>query len=468
MHLDTNFLKRVLPEVEVLQGRLPQDITFSIDSRSITETQLFFALSGATVDGHTYVKQALTKGAGVVIAHSKKNILDSFLSEVSKEKLILLVADPLQAFISLAAAWRSEFSYPVAAVTGSVGKTSTKELTAHMLKLAGKKYLISQGNLNTIYGVPLMISCMSHEHEGALFEIGISKQGEMEEIVKMLRPTVALITCVAHSHMAGLGTVASIAHEKRMIFKYFLSDSIGIVNGDQPFLSAVSYAHPLVRFGLKTANQVQARKLKENVDGTLSFILKLYDHKYPITLTENHKGIIMNVLASVTLAHQLGVKDELIVESLKKLPIRKQRFQLCSLKGMRGTLIDDCYNASPESVKAALLALESMKTKGKKIAVLADMLELGHLSSFWHRQIGRFLRKVPSLDHLILVGQEVAWIEKTAPHFITIERVPSWQDAILYLSAKLDTDALVLVKGSRGMQLHHVVDEFVDKKTTSI
>lgn len=460
MRLDASFLKTVVPSACVIQGNCAQDLTYAVDTRSLKMGQLFFALQGARVDGHVFLKDALEKSSGVVIAAHKKHLLPSV---IPSEKLIIVVEDPLQALVALATAWRARFSYPVAAVTGSIGKTSTKEISAHFLACAGKKYLVSRGNLNTVLGVAMTISHMDDSYEGALFEVGINAKGEMDTIIQMLNPTTGVITCIAHSHLEGLGSLVEIAVEKRALFKKFTSANIGIIAGDFPLLSTVSYCHPVIRFGFKTINQVQARKVVEK-DGALSFVLKLYDQKYSIVLTKTHRGFVNNILAAATLAHHLGVSDEAIVEGIKTLPACAQRYEVCRLKDFKGILIDDCYNASPESMKAALLAFESEKGTGKKIAVLGDMLELGQNSSFWHRQIGRFLRRVPTLQHLILVGEQVKWIEKTAPHGITIEKVPSWQDAVSKLSATLEDHAVVLVKGSRGMQLQNVVAKFVDKQ----
>ena len=464
MRLDADFLKKVLPEAEVLQGTLPlEQVTFAVDTRLLRTDSLFFALSGNKVDGHEFLSEALQKAAGVVVAAGKKDMVTKALSALTASKLVIVVPDTLEALVALATAWRLTFNFPVAAITGSVGKTTTKEITAHMLACAGKKYLVSEGNQNTLLGVAMTISKMDDTYEGALFEVGINKQGEMARIVQMLQPTTGVITCVAHSHIEGLGSVAGVATEKRMLFKYFGPESIGIIQGDQPLLSAVSYPHPVIRFGLKTTNQVQARKVKQQ-DGCLSFVLKLYHIKFPIVLTKSHTGLLNNILASAALAHHLGVSDTVMMQAIQTLPVCSQRFEFCPLKTYKGTLIDDCYNASPESVKAALLALESVRTKGKKIAVLGDMLELGQNSSFWHRQIGRFLRKVPTLSHLILVGNEVKWVEKTAPVGIKVEKVTCWKDAVSKLSATLEDNAVVLVKGSRGIELHNVVAQFVDKQ----
>ena len=460
MRLDELFLKTVVPSACVLQGSCAQEVTFAVDTRSLKSEHLFFALQGARVDGHMFLAEALEKASGVVIAADKKHLLPA---TIAKDKIVIIVSDPLESLIALATAWRTRFSYPVAAITGSMGKTTTKEVTAHMLACAGKKYVVSRGNLNTVLGVAMTISQMNDSYEGAVFEVGVQMKGEMDRIIQMLNPTIGVITCLAHSHMEWLGSMADVAAEKRGIFKKFSSQNIGIISGDFPLLSGVSYSHPVIKFGFKTTNQIQARKIKEEA-GALSFVLKLYDKKYQIALTQNHRGLVNNVLAATTLAHHLGVSDQALLEGIKTLPARAQRYEVCRLKDFKGILIDDCYNASPESMKAALLAFESEKSFGKKIAVLGDMLELGENSSFWHRQIGRFLRRVPTVKHFILVGDQVKWIEKTAPHGITIEKVASWEDAVSKLSATLEDHAVVLVKGSRGMQLQNVVAKFVDKQ----
>lgn len=462
MRLDKEFLTRVLPEAVILQGSLEGDFTFSVDSRSIESGQLFVPLQGSRADGYSFLEKALAIGAGALIGKDKKFLLDQFNSDVLRNKILILVDNPLQALLALAHAWRALFSYPVIGITGSVGKTSTKDFATFLLTKANKRVLSSKGNQNTLVGVALNIVRMNEHYDIAIFEMGISKRGEMAHIAQLLQPTNAVITCIGHSHMEGLGSLATIAIEKRDIFKYFNESSIGIINGDQAVLSNVGYVHPIIRFGTKTTNQIQARKIKSNGE-KISFVLKLYQEKYQIELSQNHQGVINNALAAASVAHLLGVSGAIIAQGLQELPLRPQRFESCSLKGYRGTLIDDCYNASPESMKAALLALENLKVAGKKIAVLGDMLELGKTSSFWHRQMGRFLRRVPSLQHIILVGKEVAFMEKTVPVGVKVERVAGWQDAIERLKCSLEDDATVLVKGSRGIQLQHVVAAFADK-----
>lgn len=462
MRLNEVFLKKVIPQSEVFSGTLTDDITFSLDSRTIQKDELFIPIKGDRVDGHNFLEEVLKKAKGSFVAFSKKELLETFKNSLDKNKIIILVENPAQAFIELATAWRAQFSYPIVAITGSIGKTSTKSLLTRIVQEGDINVFSAHGNQNTLLGIALNMAHLTDDHEMGIFEVGINKRGEMEEIVAHLQPTTALITCIAHCHMEGLGTFNDIAAEKRKIFSCFTETSIGIINGDQQLLSGVAYAHPVIKFGLKTTNQIQARKIKQ-VQTHVECILKIYGKKYEVTIPGNHQGVMTNILASVAMAYHLGVSAETIVQAVQVPILPARRYESCILKPeYKGYMIDDAYNASPESVKAALLALQSLKTKSKKIVVLGDMLELGQSSSFWHRQIGRFLRKTPSVEKLILVGKEVKWTHKTAPVGIEVTRVDSWEDASIQLKGALKDESVILVKGSLGMNLSKLVQEFTE------
>lgn len=469
MPLDTHFIQNTIAGVSILSGTCPMKPTFSVDSRTVKPGDIFVALPGEKVNGHSFVVQALQKGAtGIFIAHDWGHVLASCDKELLKNKFIVSMPDPREALLALASAWRDQFDYPVLAITGSVGKTSTKELVAHIVGIGGKKYMVSHGNQNTMIGVALNMLRMHEEHEVAIFEVGINQRGEMEKIARMLRPTYALITNIGHSHMEGLGSLADIALEKRALFSYFSEKSIGIINGDQPVLASVAYRHPVLKFGAKTTNQIQARKIV--VSGShISFILKMYQQKYPIQINGSHTGIVFNALAAACAAHLLGVSADHIVEGIRNPVVVARRFQQCEIKGSKSVLIDDCYNANPESMKAALLAFQEIKTKAPKVAVLGDMLELGMESPFWHRQLGRFLRKISSLERVILVGSMVQWTKKTAPLGLPVELVPDWKHAVQALEQAIkDREVAVLVKGSNGMGLGNLVNQFVQKREQAL
>lgn len=458
IRFDERFVQTAVPDVSIVSNSFPEQVRFSIDTRTLQEGDIFIAISGAKVDGHDYIEQAFKKGAaGIIIAAHKKDLLSSLDTKKISNKLVLIVHDTVQALIQSAILWRAQFDIPVIAITGSVGKTSTKEMLSNILALNGNKFLASQGNQNTRIGVSLNILRMKPEHQMAIFELGINKRGEMAELSRILRPTTSLITSIGHCHMEGLGSLGDIALEKRDVFKFFTEKNIGIVNGDQPILAAVSYAHPVLKFGTKTTNQIQARKIRLS-STNVTFVMKIYKQKYQVTLSKPHAGAVFNALASTAIAQLLGVGQETIVKGIQIPLTISGRFEPRPLKSHKGTIINDSYNANPESMKAALLAFQNIQTDAQKIAVLGDMLELGISAPFWHRQLGRFLRKVPSLRHVILVGDMVKWTKKTAPVNLTIEVVPSWNAAIDSLKNKLSEESVVLVKGSHGVGLSNIVE----------
>lgn len=459
MRLTTKFIVSVLRDAQSDHEADLSNATFSIDSRTLQKGEVFVALSGTQTDGHNFVEQAIKKGAtALFLEHGKKDCLSGCDSKLLAKLPIMWVPNTLKALLELASAWRDNFTCPVIGITGSIGKTSTKEILATMLRRAGKKCLVSRGNQNTAIGIALNVLRMRTDYEYALFEVGINKRGQMEQLAAMLKPTMGIITTVGHSHMEGLGSLADIAAEKRNLFSAFKEDSIGIISGDQPFLAQVSYSHPVVKFGLKTTNQVQARKVVTH-DRDSEFVLKLYGTKHQLRLPFNHVGMINNCLAAVSAAYLLEIPTAVILESLQAIEPVSGRFEIKKTKSGNVTLINDAYNASPESMKAALLAFDKMQTKGKKIAILGDMLELGLNSPFWHRQLGRFLRKVPSISEVVLVGKEVEWTKKTVPLGLAVKHVATWTDAQKVLEQDLENDGCVLVKGSNSMGLSHLVDE---------
>jgi UDP-N-acetylmuramoyl-tripeptide--D-alanyl-D-alanine ligase len=458
MRFDLHFLKGALPEASIISNVFPDAINFTVDSRTIVPGDIFIALEGANHDGHDFVVDALNKGAGgAIIAHAKKDILNKIDAKIIQKKLIVTVPNPLQALIKMGCAWRSQFNFPVVAVTGSVGKTTTKEILSNILTLNKTPHIKSSGNQNTRIGLALNMLRMRSEHQAAILELGISKRGEMAELAKMAAPTMGIITIIGHSHMEGLGSITDIAQEKRDLFKYFTESNIGIINGDQSVLASVGYPHPVVRFGAKTTNQIQARKIQVG-DSQINYVLKVYKEKFNITLNNAHQGHVFNGLAAIAAAYLLKVPTATIVQGLQLPTVVQGRFERKKLNNNKGMLIDDCYNASPESMKAALLAFQKIDTKAQKVAVLGEMAELGINTAFWHRQLGRFLRKVPSLQHLILVGDQVKWIKKTAPVNLTIEMVPSWKEAIPKLQEQIKQESVVLVKGKRLTELNNLVD----------
>ena len=467
MTLDKNFFQKIIPHALWLGNASPSFNQVVIDSRSAKKDSVFFAFQGEKADAHDFLLDAYQNGARTFVLEKKREEkIKIFTHAMLQDSSIVLVDNVLHTLINLAAAWRAEFNIPIVGITGSVGKTSTKEMLVEVLKAAGKNVLATEGTRNTLMSVAAHLLSLNQKHDCAVFEMGVNKRGEMNVLANMVRPTMGIITTIAHSHMEGLGSLQDISAEKRDIFKYFKAGDIGIINGDQPILAAISYPHPVVKFGLKTTNQVQARKIQMG-NGTTSCSLKLYGKKYQLTLPTIHAGRLFNALSCAAAAHLLGIDHQIILKGIENAPIVPGRFELKKLSGQRGILVHDCYNANPESMKEALLAFERMETRGKKIAVLGDMLELGVNAPFWHRQLGRLLRKTPSLAHVVFVGNHIKAAEKTIPVGIPFSAVAHWQEAIIeikrYLEqAGLENNLAILVKASNGVGLKNLVESIVE------
>jgi len=457
MNLTAALIQSVIPEAHCFGASRPFH-GISIDSRSVSEEGTFVALTGQTHDGHDFVADAIKRGArSLIIRQDRQDCLEAVDARVKDDIAVAVVPDTYTALYQLAATWRQQFHIPIIGVTGSVGKTSTKEMLANVLRTAGYSCFASYGNQNTQLGTALNILRLGEHHDIAVFEVAARRRGDIAQRVDMLRPTTGIITSVAHSHLAGIGSIYDIAAEKRQLFTYFQSDNIGIINGDISILSSISYAHPVIRFGCKTTNQVQARKLQ--MSGHQSrFVLKLYGRRHQVAMPTGHTGHVMNALACAATACFLGVSDADIIRGIQEPVYIPGRYRPQYIGKSYGTLVDDCYNANPASMKEALLAFDRLDVQGQKIAVIGDMEQLGVNTSFWHRQIGRVLRKTPSIQHVVLVGRYVHWIEETLPEHVTAHHVSDWQQAHAYVEQQQLQDGALLVKGSRSIGLENLVN----------
>lgn len=467
MHIDTNFVSKVTP-TSTIKGLFPVDANFSVDTRILQKGDVFVALGGAKVDGHDFIDEALKKGAAGFILYAKKQ--EELVKKYQKQfadKAVMFVDDTLQTLLDLAYAWRTQFSYPVVAITGTVGKTTTKEMVRNILKQTSLKFIASTGNQNTLIGVSMNILKMRPDHDVAVFELGISDCGSMRKLVELLRPTLAVVTHVGHGHMQGLGDVAMVAREKREIFSMFAESNIGIINGDQPELAKISYIHPVIRFGKKTTNQIQARKIlcQQN---SIAFVLKLYKKKYKVVLPTCNESRVMNALAAISVGQALGIADELLIQGIEQPVVVTGRFQeLFHSSG--SVLINDAYNCNPDSAKAALLAFDQYQTTLKKVVVLGDMKELGSQSAFWHRQLGRMVRNVSNITQVVLIGQDVASTKKTLPIGVPCLQFLNIDEAFESLrSMLLQKDKVFLCKASNSMRFLELIQRLQEVKSTDL
>lgn len=461
MKLDGLFFKTVVPEAECIGNTELSLGKFVLDSRKVQPGDTFVALKGAVSDGHDFIADAVSRGAtSLLVQEDKRTCLNVLSSKVREQLSIIIVPSTEAALIKGAAAWREQFSVPVVGITGSIGKTTTKMMLASIVQLSGKSCVVSEGNYNTLLGIAVTLLSLRPEHACAIVEMGISRRGEMARLAQLARPTIGIITTIAHQHMDGLGSLQDIAAEKRDIFKFFKPENIGIINGDQAILASVAYQNPMVRFGFKTTNQIQARRVAVNGMRTTA-VLKVYQERFSIALPTSHRGRLINALASAAAAYFLNVPTACIVEGVQASEAVPGRFEAVPLMKGRGIIINDCYNANPESMKEALVAFDRFETHGKKIAVLGDMLGLGVNSSFWHRQLGRSLRKTPSIERVIFVGEHIKTAQTTLPRGVQYTLASNWEEAAAALEGYMNEEVAILVKASNGVGLQKLVDSLV-------
>ncbi|HEX2944614.1 MAG TPA: UDP-N-acetylmuramoyl-tripeptide--D-alanyl-D-alanine ligase [Clostridia bacterium] len=426
----------------------------STDSRKIEAGDLFIPLIGENFDGHDYIAGAFEKGATVAL--SQKPILDF------PGKVVVTVDNTLKALQDLAALYRSRFSIPFTGITGSVGKTSTKEMVACAL---GTRYnvLKNEGNLNNEIGVPLTVFRLDESHEAAVVEMGMSGFGEINALTAIVRPKVGIITNIGISHIEKLGSRQNILKAKLEILEGLQPDGLLILNGDDPLLSGVKGLLKVrtVSYGMNEGVDYQAVNVCSRGINGIDFDIRIRTGEYKVHVPAPGVHNVYNALAAIAAGLELSVPMEDIIGGIAQFKAGKMRMDIICGNGL--TVINDAYNASPQSVKAALEVLGEMDST-RRIAVLGDMLELGEWSEQAHTQTGADAAAI-RLDYLVTVGKNAAHIAEgaTAAGFPADHTVSfsSNSDALEFLSGMLKPGDTVLVKGSRGMKMEEIVQELV-------
>ncbi len=426
-----------------------------VDSRLVQKDYCFFALPGEHHDGHSFIQEVIDRGAcGIVISH--KVFYDELPENYRSKVWCILVENTAQALIDTAHAWRSLFNIPVIGITGTVGKTTTKEYIGSLLSEVGINALITKGSMNGLIGLPLTLLRLRKHHEVAVCEVGISETGEMEVLSKLLRPTIGVITAIGKGHLQGLTSVKNVAIEKQKLFSHLQPNGIRIINGDQKLLSREKNTFALVSYGKKKTNDIQARGVKY-FDDSLSCILKIDNKKYPFVLKTVHEGLLYTIMAVIAIAKKLNLQNEEILQALQKIPKTPGRFELLTCKDKKTFIINDSYNANPESMKAGIKAFDRMHCNKQKMLVIGDMLELGKESKSLHRTIGKIIGKTDTLSNVICIGSHMNFIKDVIPSRIKTTYVVSSDDAIPYVEKALSDGYAIMLKGSRGMLLDRII-----------
>ncbi|MDR2876370.1 MAG: UDP-N-acetylmuramoyl-tripeptide--D-alanyl-D-alanine ligase [Methylobacillus sp.] len=422
------------------------------DSRAIAPGDLFVALKGENFDGHDFVADCLQRKAAAALVNADWS--------AGNAAPLLQVADTKRALGALAAYWRGKFRIPVAAVTGSNGKTTVKEMLAAILRQAAGNddaVLATQGNLNNDIGMPLTLLKLRDTHRCAVIEMGMNHAGEIDTLTRIAHPDVALINNASGAHLEGLGSVEAVAQAKGEIFAGLRDDGIAVFNADDKYAAlwgALAKPHRVVDFGIAhEKSAVNARWQAADYGSQLAVNTPAGTFSARLNVPGEHN--VRNALAATAAAVALEIPLTKIVAGLESFDGVKGRLQ--RKPGKRGAvIIDDTYNANPASMRAAIDVLAACG--GKRILVLGDMGELGADAERFHAEIGAYA-KAAGLETLLALGdlgrETAAGFGSGATHFDTPENL------VAALEKHLSADTTVLVKGSRFMKMERVVNALV-------
>ncbi|MBQ1470184.1 MAG: UDP-N-acetylmuramoyl-tripeptide--D-alanyl-D-alanine ligase [Schwartzia sp.] len=425
------------------------------DTRKITKGALFVALRGERFNGEDFAAEAAKKGAaGVVVSNAcKKEIIDSVPAAV------FCVPDTLEAYQKLACAWRMRFDIPVVAITGSNGKTTTKDLTASVIG-AAFPVLKTAANFNNEIGLPMTLLNLTEKHRAAVVEIGMRGLGQIAAMAPLAAPTIGVVVNVGETHMELLGSMENIAKAKGEMVEAIKPGGTVVLNADNPYTAAMSGKAAkgvrVITFGIEKDADVRAVDIK--TDGLSQSFTAVFEGKKTasIKLPMAGRHNVLNALAALSVGYALNIAPEKMADGLAKPDMTKQRFE-CEKRG-EYTVINDAYNASPASMEAAFATLTEV-APGRKIAVLGDMLELGDIAVEAHRKVGRLAAEA-GICALVTrgdMGEEIAaGAEGTGLE--DVYRCGTHEEAAAVLKKILKPGDTILFKGSHGMHMDEIID----------
>lgn len=417
----------------------------SIDSRHINEKDMYVALRGERVDGHDFISGAIKNGATTIL-------IEKEVEEISKNANLnfIRVEDTYRALMDLAEFYIGKFNIPVVGVTGSVGKTSTKDMVYYALS-KGLNTHRTIGNFNNHVGLPLTVFKTREDTKIAVLEMGMDDLGQIHDLSKISRPQVGVITNIGLSHIERLGSQENILKAKLEILDYMKKDGLLLVNGDDAFLKDIEIPNEfrMIKFGFDSGNDLKIVGYEATKDG-ISVKIELDNKVEEFVVPALGRHNAYNVLAAVGVAREFGIELDTIREGFKLYEATPMRLEVKNISDM--VIINDAYNASVDSMKAALDVLSDFK--GRKIAILGDMLEMGEFRESAHREVGIYAKE--KADIIFTIGNDSRYINdeckkvKEAYHFE--EKI----DMIDTLKSILKKDDVILLKGSRGMRLEEV------------
>ena len=439
---------------ELLNGSLDAQVQRACtDSRQVQPGDLFFALRGERFDGHDYTEQVAAKGVAAVVVQR------GHFEHKSLGCAIVAVDDPRKALGQVAARYRGLFELPIVAVGGSNGKTTTKELIAAVLKQE-RQTLWSEASFNNDIGVPMTLLRMDKAHQAAVLEVGTNHPGELAPLVQMIRPNHGVITSVGREHLEFFEDIEGVAREEGWLAELIPSGGKLFVNGDDQWTSRlVDRARAqVVRVGLEGQNDWRALGVRVDTQGVRFRVAAPapdFSGDYRIHLLGRHQ--VVNALFAIAVGRELGLSREAVARGLEECRPAKMRLELQQVGGFR--VLDDAYNANADSMVAALRTLRDLPCRGRRVAVLGDMAELGAHAESAHEEVGRQAAEL-GVGQLFAVGQMAPVIARAA-RSAGLNRVLEFADVIAAAAAVksfVKAGDLVLVKASRAMRLERVVE----------
>jgi UDP-N-acetylmuramoyl-tripeptide--D-alanyl-D-alanine ligase len=428
---------------EVAQG-------YSIDSRSVGPGQLFFAVKGERLDGHNFVEQALEKGAaGAVVGKDQ-------LGRYSKKTRLLTVADTLVALQTLATAVRKVWGKPLIAVTGSAGKTTTKEAIAHVLSTR-LRVLKSEGNFNNHFGLPLMLLKLEPEYDVAVIEMGMSHAGEIRALAKIAQPEIGVVTNVAPVHLEFFDSLAGIARAKYELIESLPASAAAVLNADDDYVSQFGrdFKGKVVMYGTRATADVRAEKIQSKGREGVEFDVVIGGIREHATLPLVGEHNVLNAVAAVAVGLERGLKPSEAVGALATLAAADKRGQVLQVGNI--TVINDCYNSNPKALEAMVDALATMAAK-RRIVVAGEMLELGPAGEEMHRRAGQYIAG-KKIDVLLGVrGLAEAMVGAAKQARMRAEFVAGSEQAGEWLAREARDGDVVLLKASRGVKLEKAME----------
>jgi UDP-N-acetylmuramoyl-tripeptide--D-alanyl-D-alanine ligase len=433
----------------------------STDTRTLREGNLFIALMGDHFDGHDYLAAATAKGAaGLLIRTDRLGKREAG----SKGLPVIGVPDTLSALGDIASLWRRRFSLPLIAITGSSGKTTTKEMLA-AIAVRSRKILVTEGNLNNLIGLPQTLLRIREEHELAVVEMGTNRPGEIARLAEIAVPDIGLITNIGPAHLEGLGSFEAIREEKGALFQLMSGRGTAIINRDDDAVGILArrWRGDRVTFGLKSGADITARRVETAGPEGVRFTLVIDGIEVQVRLAAPGRHNIQNALAAGAAARALGIESEEIAAGLEAFRPVPGRMEIRPL-GNGAFVIMDTYNANPASMREALMTLQGLRKEGRTIAILGDMMELGAQAPELHEDIGALLAET-NVDRVFLKGplcrsMAAGAMKKGFPE----ERIAYFDapaEVLGSLRPFLKKDDWILVKGSRKMKMELVAESII-------